>query len=130
MHKIAIAIWTADAIAILYGGYHYWAFYKKFEQARMEGKIPIDLQSQRMGIVWMIASPGVVPDGAFHRRKAMYGLGVLSRPRGSFKSCAAPTQHCGAAVGPQGSGWLSYDPWRAVCYGQFLLARQYWPFCR
>lgn len=82
MHKIAIAIWTADAIAILYGGYHYWAFYKKFEQARMEEKIPIDLQSQRMGIVWMIASPGVVPDGAFHRRKAMYGLGVFVTPSG------------------------------------------------
>jgi hypothetical protein len=77
MHTVGIAIWTADAIAILYGGYHYWAFFQKFEQARMDGKIPVHLQSRRMGIVWMIASAGVVPGGESHRRKAMYGFGVF-----------------------------------------------------
>jgi len=56
MHTIGIAIWIADAVAILYGGYHYWAFFQKFEQARMDGKIPVSLQAPRMGIVWMIAS--------------------------------------------------------------------------
>jgi hypothetical protein len=77
MHTIGIAIWIADAVAILYGGYHYWAFFQKFEQARMDGKIPVSLQAPRMGIVWMIASPGVVPGGDSHRRKAMYGLGAF-----------------------------------------------------
>jgi hypothetical protein len=77
MHTIGIAIWIADAIAIVYGGYHYWAFFQKFEQARMDGKIPVSLQAPRMGIIWMIASPGVVPDGDSHRRKAMYGFGAF-----------------------------------------------------
>ena len=77
MHTIGIAIWIACAIAFAYGGYHYWAFLQKLEQARMDGRIPVSLQARRMDIVWMIASPGVVPDGAAHRRRAMYGLGAF-----------------------------------------------------
>jgi hypothetical protein len=77
MHTVGIAIWTGDAIAIVYGGYHYWAFLQKLEQARMDGKIPAGLQAPRMAIIWMIASPGVVPGGDSHRRKAMCGFGVF-----------------------------------------------------
>ena len=77
MHAIGIAIWGAAAIAIIYGGYHYWVFIDKLQQARMDGTVPSTLQSPRMGIVWMIASPGVVPGGGSHRRKAMYAFGAF-----------------------------------------------------
>ncbi len=51
MHTIYITIWIAGAIAIVYGGYHYWAFIQKLEKARMEGKIPVNLQAPRMDII-------------------------------------------------------------------------------
>jgi hypothetical protein len=78
MHTLSIAIWVAGAIAIVYGGYHYWRFIDKLERARMTGKIPSTLQNPRMDIVWMIASPGVVPGGDSHRRKAMYAFGAFA----------------------------------------------------
>ncbi|MDA9508955.1 hypothetical protein XI09_30845 [Bradyrhizobium sp. CCBAU 11386] len=77
MNTIGIVIWIAAAVAFAYGGYHYWAFIQKFEQARMDGKIPVNLQARRTDIVWMIASPGVVPNGDPHRRRAIYGLGAF-----------------------------------------------------
>ena len=40
-------------------------------------KLP-DKRWNDMGIFWMIASPGVVPGGVSHRRKALYGLGVFA----------------------------------------------------
>ena len=43
----------------------------------MGGKIPLGLQAPRMDIGWMIASPGVVPGGDPHRRKAMWGFGAF-----------------------------------------------------
>jgi hypothetical protein len=77
MRTLGIAIWIAAAIAIVYGGYHYWRFIDKLERARMAGKIPPTLQAPRMAIVWMIASPGVVPGGDLHRRRAMYAFAAF-----------------------------------------------------
>jgi len=73
-----VAIWVAGAITLVYGGYHYWIFIDKLERARMGGKIPSTFLGSRMGIVWMIASPDVVPDGASHRRKAIYALSAFA----------------------------------------------------
>jgi hypothetical protein len=79
MHTIGIAIWIADAAAILYGGYHYWAFFQKFEQARMAGKIPISLQAPRMGIIWMIASPGRGARWGYSPTKGNVRIGCFRR---------------------------------------------------
>lgn len=76
MRTIGIAIWIGAAASILFGGYHYWAFLQKLETARVQGKIPNSLLARHLEIGWMIARPGVVPDGDIHRRKAIYGFGA------------------------------------------------------
>lgn len=77
MHTIGVAIWIAAALAWIYGAHHYWVFYDKFERGRMAGKIPSGLQRPRMGIVWLIASAGVVPGAEAHRRKFMFALALF-----------------------------------------------------
>ena len=72
MHAIYVALWIAGVSAFAYGGYHHWVFIRRLQDALMRGKIPLSLQAPHMGIPWMIANPGVVPEGAPHRRKAMY----------------------------------------------------------
>jgi hypothetical protein len=78
LHAIGLAIWIGAALAWVYGAYHYWCFINKLEEARMAGKIPASLQRQRMGIVWMIASPGLVPGGDIHRRHSMYAIAAFA----------------------------------------------------
>lgn len=77
MHAIGVAIWIGAALAWIYGAYHYWVFYDKFERGRMAGKIPSGLQRPRMGIAWLIASAGVVPEGELHRRKFMRAFALF-----------------------------------------------------
>jgi hypothetical protein len=74
MYKI---IFAGAVIAFLYGATHYWLFLRRLEEARMRGQIPLGLLRQRMGIAWMIGSPGIVAGGDNHRRKAMWGIGIF-----------------------------------------------------
>jgi hypothetical protein len=76
-HTIFLVIALGAFAAWVYGAYHYWTFYNKFGNAQLRGQIPPGLQRRRMGIGWLIASPGVVPGGDTHRRKAMYGIGAF-----------------------------------------------------
>jgi hypothetical protein len=74
---VLAAMVTGAIFAFVYGGYHYWQFVQKLEQGQMSGMIPPPLQRRRMGIGWMIASPGIVPAGDVHRRKSIYSLAIF-----------------------------------------------------
>jgi hypothetical protein len=70
-------IFAKTFIALTYGGYHYWVFINRLEQARSEGLIPPSLPVQCTSIGWMIASRGVVPNGDCHRLRALWGFGIF-----------------------------------------------------
>jgi hypothetical protein len=72
LHAVDVLLKTAVVFSWIYAAYHSWLFTQLLAKATLEGKIPSVLLSQRMGLGWMIASPGVVPGGDVHRRKCMY----------------------------------------------------------
>jgi len=75
LHAADVLFKTAVVFSWIYAAYHSWRYSQLLGDALMSGTIPSALidPPQRMGIAWMIASPGVVPGGDGHRRKSMYG---------------------------------------------------------
>ena len=74
VHAVDILFKTGVIFSWAYGAYHSWRYNQLLGKAQIEGTIPAELLNGRMGLVWMIASPGVVPRGDVHRRKCIYGL--------------------------------------------------------
>jgi hypothetical protein len=77
MKTLGLAIGYGCALAALYSFYHFWRYTNKLEEALLRNQIPLSLRSPRMNFFWMIARPGVVPGGEYHRRQSMYGAAVF-----------------------------------------------------
>ena len=77
VHAVDVLFKTGVVLSWVYGAYHSWRYFQLLGKAQTEGTIPAGLQSRRMGLAWMIASPGVVPGGDIHRRRCMYGVAAF-----------------------------------------------------
>jgi hypothetical protein len=79
LHAADVLFKTAVVFSWIYAAYHSWRYNQLLSEAMLRGTIPSALISpnQRMGLAWMIASPGVVPGGDAHRRKCMYGAAAF-----------------------------------------------------
>jgi hypothetical protein len=73
LHAVDVLFKIAVVFSWIYAAYNFWLYNQLLGKAMTEGTIPPVLLSQRMGLGWMIASPGAVPGGDVHRRKCMYG---------------------------------------------------------
>jgi hypothetical protein len=84
---------TAVVFSWIYAAYHSWRYTQLLAKAQIEGTIPLDLLGQRMGLGWMIASPGVVPGGDVHRGKCMYGGATFVALCAAYVLCWAVVRH-------------------------------------
>ena len=74
VYTVDVLFKTGVILSWVYGAYHSWRYFQLLGKAQLQGTIPTHLLSGRMGLVWMIASPGVVPGGDIHRRRCLYGM--------------------------------------------------------
>jgi hypothetical protein len=77
----------------IYAAYHSWCYTQLLAKAQIEATIPPDLLGQRMGLGWMIASPGVVPGGDAHRQKCMFGGATFVALCAAYALCWAVVRH-------------------------------------
>ena len=77
LHVVDLLFKAGVVISWGYGAYHSWRYFQLLGKAQIQGTIPTELLSQRMGLAWMIASPGAVPGGDIHRRRCICGIAAF-----------------------------------------------------